>query len=244
MHLLSSDILSVVQLWRQMVSRISRGPQPMGVHHQEQAPAPLPWIPCLCMRDRPSRWVAWVCVCALARLSCGDKELTRSPFSLLKTLAMARRQSVLVCLCLCSMIYVRVSCGNEALTCAELMEALWFSHHSVTRLSHLSFSPRRFNPASHTRLAAARCSARTSGSWQEVLFRSSPLPLLTAHFFMLAFFTPRCYCRCYVLHNRKIIIFQWRLNFSERFTRMYKIELLSENMWFLARNQVKYFTPL
>lgn len=42
----------------------------MGVHHQEQAPAPPPWIPCLCMKDRPSRWVAWVCVsvclCVLA----------------------------------------------------------------------------------------------------------------------------------------------------------------------------------
>lgn len=139
----------------------------------------------------------FVCLCAHLTLL-WLQEAHMLPALTVKTLAAAWQQSVLVYLCLCFKIYVRVSCRNEPLTCAELMEALWFSHHSVTPLSHLSFSPRRFNLASHTRLAAARCFARTSGSWQEVLFRSFPLPLLATDFFLLAFFTPLWFCRCYV----------------------------------------------
>lgn len=47
--------LSPQQPWRQTESRTSRGPRPMEALRLGPAPAPLPWIPCLCMKGRRSR---------------------------------------------------------------------------------------------------------------------------------------------------------------------------------------------
>lgn len=123
-----------------------------------------------------------------------DKKRTCSPCLLL---AGGRHLAALARLCLCSMIYVRVSRRNEAVTCAELMEAFVI----FTPLGHKTqpsvfFAPVALIPPATLDLPLHAAPARTSGSWQEVLFRSSPLPLLAAHFFMLAFFTPLCFSCC------------------------------------------------
>lgn len=47
--------LSPQQPWRRTESRTSRGPRPMGALHLGRAPAPLQWIPCLCMKDKLCR---------------------------------------------------------------------------------------------------------------------------------------------------------------------------------------------
>lgn len=98
-----TGISSVVQPWRQTVSRISRGPRPMGVHHREQAPAPLLWIPCLCMKDRQSRWVACVLQTLSDDCTCSSSQCENANCDMTKW----HEWSLCLCvLCVCSLWFI------------------------------------------------------------------------------------------------------------------------------------------